>query len=167
MRRRAPTTTLSPQVIKQIALITAIVTCVLAMFLNGEQAEFEAKLQAREAKNRLIRLEAEKLGTQKIGTALKTENQGQTGEGFEKLNDREPAIGNPAPSNQFADTASADRRPEFLRGNSGMGGPPPGQLPKGVKSAKPRRPRTGAEETAALKASAALRSGKQPGEASD
>lgn len=165
MRRRAPSATLSPQAIKQIALITAILTGVLAMFVNGEQAELQATLQAREAKNRLIQLEAEKLGTRKIGTALKPESREQTGEGFEKLNDRDPVASNPAPASQLAD--SSDRRPEFLRRNAGMGGPPPGQLPKGVKSAKPRRPRTGAEETAALKASAALRSGKQPGEASD
>lgn len=166
MRRRAPTTPLSPQAIKQIALITAIVTGVLAMFVSGERYEVEAAIQAREARNRLIELEAEKIGARKIGTALRAETQQQTGEGFEKLNDRDAVVSNPGPAIP-ADTNAIDRRPSFLRSNAGMGGPPPGQMPKGTKSAKPRRPRSGPEETAALKASAALRSGRQPSDASD
>lgn len=166
MRRRAPTTSLSPEAIKQIALITAILTGVLAMFVSGERSQVEAAVQAREARNRLIQLEAEKIGARKIGTALKPEKQQQTGEGFEKLNDRDPVVSNPAPSIP-ADAGTADRRPSFMRGNAGMGGPPPGQLPKGVKSAKPRRSRSGHEETTALKASAAQRSGLQPGSATD
>ncbi|NOU02779.1 MAG: hypothetical protein HOO94_03910 [Novosphingobium sp.] len=166
MRRRAPTTPLSPQAIKQIALITAILTGVLAMFVTGEQAEIEAAFQAREAKNRLARFEAEKLGAHKIGTALKAESRAQTGVGFEKLNDSGPAVSNPAPAVP-SDSRAADRRPGFLRDNAGLAGPPPAQLPKSVKSAKPRRPRSGAEETATLKASAALRSGRQPSDVQD
>ena len=70
MRKPAPQLPLSPKLLKQFAIATVIITGLVAMFANGEAAQMQAEVHAREAKNQLLATEAEKLGTRKIAMGM-------------------------------------------------------------------------------------------------
>lgn len=71
MRRPAPSISLSPRLLKQFAGVTVIVTGMVALFANGEAAQLQAEVEAREARNELLASEAERLGTRKIASSMK------------------------------------------------------------------------------------------------
>lgn len=70
MRKRAPRLPLSPKLLKQFAIATVIITGLVAMFANGETAQLQAEVQAREAKNQLLATEADKLGARKVAMGM-------------------------------------------------------------------------------------------------
>ena len=79
MRRAAPQLPISPKLLKHFAAATVVITLCVAMFANGEEAQLTAELRAREAKNELLRTEAEKLGTRKIAMGMKINASAQGG----------------------------------------------------------------------------------------
>lgn len=79
MRRAAPQLPISPKLLKHFAAATVVITLCVAMFANGEQAQLNAELHAREAKNELLRTEAEKLGTHKVAMGMKINAHPQDG----------------------------------------------------------------------------------------
>ena len=135
MRRPAPTVQLSPQVIRQFALITLIVTALLAMFADGENSELAAAIKAREAQTQLEKTQASKLGAAKFKAAMKPEVPQESGEGFEKLNDRDSMNSGGSGPAQWAGGPSqqGQGRPVFMRDDPQpyVGSPPPNAL-KGV-----------------------------------
>lgn len=143
MRRPAPTLQLSPRLIRQFALITLIVTALLAMFSSGENAELTQVIKDREAKNQLARAQVEKLGADKVGTVFRREKREESGEGFEKLNDKQEggsSASTPNPAGWAGTASMADGyRPAFLNGNVSQPFAMPGpNTPKGVKVRKKR-----------------------------
>ena len=80
MRRAAPQLPISPKLLKHFAAATVVITLCVAMFANGEQAQLSAEMHAREAKNELMRTEAEKLGTRKVAMGMKVKAQPQGGD---------------------------------------------------------------------------------------
>lgn len=83
MRRAPPQLPISPKLLKHFAAATVVITLCVAMFANGGQAKLDAEVQAREAKNELLRTEAEKLGTRKVAMGMKINTQGGGGGGDE------------------------------------------------------------------------------------
>lgn len=75
MRRPAPQLPLSPKLLKQFAGVTIVVTGLVALFANGEAAQMEAEVEAREARNQLLASEAERLGTRKVASSMKVKTQ--------------------------------------------------------------------------------------------
>lgn len=71
MRRAPPQLPISPKLLKHFAAATVVITICVAMFANGGQARVDAEMQARDAKNELLRTEAEKLGTRKVAMGMK------------------------------------------------------------------------------------------------
>ncbi len=86
MRRPAHSLSLSPRVLKQFVLITVIGTGLLALFADGENSELEQAIQAREARNQLLRKEAIALGARSVARAPIVANE-VSGDGYERLND--------------------------------------------------------------------------------
>lgn len=80
MRRAAPQLPISPKLLKHFAAATVVITLCVAMFANGDQAQLNAELHAREAKNDLLKAEAEKLGTRKVAMGMKVNAQPQGGD---------------------------------------------------------------------------------------
>lgn len=70
MRRPQPELPISPKVLKHFAIVTVVLTALLALFVNGEDSQIAAEIKARETKNQLIAAEADKLGTKKLSAAL-------------------------------------------------------------------------------------------------
>ncbi|MBS0481198.1 MAG: hypothetical protein JSR96_03430 [Proteobacteria bacterium] len=97
MRRQSQVKSLPPELLRQFAIITLIITAVIAMFANGEQAKIKAMVEAREAKSRLATAEAEKLGKRKLGAAFKDTSE-RSGPGFERLNDSSNVNSPPPPA---------------------------------------------------------------------
>lgn len=167
MRRPAPTVTLSPQVIRQFALVTIIVTGLLAMFSSGENAEVVEAIKAREAQNQLARQEAARLGARKVGTVFKKEERKQSGEGYERLNDpdsmRSTSGGSPTWS-----YGSPEYRPAFMRNDPQpfVSGPPPG-APKGVIVRRKKPVILNEGNVAKLKEAARARSGTEQSDGAD
>lgn len=162
MRRPAPTVQLSPKVIRQFALITLIVTALLAMFSSGENAELAQAIKDREAKNQLARTEAAKLGADKLGSSFRHEKREESGEGFEKLNgnDGGSSSGGSGGSSGWAGSMDSNYRPVFLRADVPQ--PfvlPPPDAPKGVKVRSRKPVIFGQKERDALKAAAQQQSG--------
>lgn len=97
MRRPAPPISLSPRLLKQFAGVTVIVTGMVALFANGEAAQMQAEVQAREARNELLATEAERLGARKIGTSMKVKPHpggwgGDSGGGEGSVDPEAPAM---------------------------------------------------------------------------
>lgn len=120
MRKPPRPTAISPQLLKQFAVATLVVTGLVALFANGEAAQVEAQVQARESRNQLLATEADKLGTRKIATGLKVKPQagGWGGDGGDVGGDSSGGDsgaaapgGDPAPQ-----IAMAPQRPALPRG---------------------------------------------------
>lgn len=161
MRRPAPTVQLSPKVIRQFALITLIVTALLAMFSSGENAEVVQAIKDREAKNQLARAEVSKLGADKVGTVFRKQKREEYGEGFEKLNGPESgSSGGGSGGASWAGPSTSSDRPAFMRTDAPQ---PfvqlPPNAPKGVKVRTRKPVRFGQKERDALKEAALRKSG--------
>lgn len=65
---------LSSKRLKQFAGVTLVVTGLVALFANGEAAQMQAEVQAREARNELLANEAERLGTRKVAASMKVKS---------------------------------------------------------------------------------------------
>lgn len=167
MRRQAPTVTLSPQVIRQFALITIIVTGLLAMFADGENSEVVEALRAREAKTRLAKQEAATLGARKVGTLIKQEKREESGAGYEKLNDQD-SMNSGVGGAGSTGYAAPGYRPAFMRNDPQpfIGNPPP-TAPKGVIVRRKKPVILTEREIAALKEAARLRAGTALDDAKD
>ncbi|MDE2437336.1 MAG: hypothetical protein KGM49_13860, partial [Sphingomonadales bacterium] len=151
---------LSPQLLKQFGLITFIITALIAMFANGEQAKVEATLQARAAQNHLLEVEAKKLGTRKLVAAMKIQPE-QSGEGFEKLNDKDPVSSPPSSVSSGSGAARFDSRdvitlPDGRQAVAIEKGPD--GKPRPIKSKAPTRPTP--EQLRKLREQSRARSGK-------
>ncbi|MFM5884721.1 MAG: hypothetical protein ACKOQ3_05230 [Novosphingobium sp.] len=154
--------------IRQFALVTIIVTGLIAMFADGENSEVIEALRAREAKTQLAKEEAARLGARKVGTMFKQEKREESGEGYEKLNDQDSMIsrgGNWASSTGYA---APGYRPAFMRDDPQpfIGNPPP-TAPKGVIVRRKKPVILTEREIAALKEAARLRAGTALDDAKD
>lgn len=165
MRRPAPTVQLSPYVIRQFALITLIGTALVAMFADGENSQLAEAIKARDAKNRLERQEAAKLGARKVGTAFKKEERTESGAGFERLNDPDTSTSTSANTPL---SVSGDYRPTFLRDDPDpqVIGPPP-NAPKGIFVRKRKRIKLTDQDLDKIKDASHRRSGEPADSASD
>lgn len=75
MRRTAPALPVPPKLLKHFAAATLAITLLIALFASGEDWGARAQIHAAEGKNRLLKTEAEKLGTAKLVDKLKIANK--------------------------------------------------------------------------------------------
>ena len=79
MRRAKPPGPISPQLLKHFAVVTVALTALLALFASGEDWGAQAQVEAVQAKNQLVAVEAEKLGTKRLAGKLKVSSEVQPG----------------------------------------------------------------------------------------
>lgn len=75
MRRPAPSVQISPRLLKHFAAVTLVITVCVAMFASGGSAQISSELQDREARNQLLKTEADTLGSRKVAATLKRDHQ--------------------------------------------------------------------------------------------
>lgn len=75
MRRPASNLPITPKMLKHFAAASIVLTIVLATFAGGGDAGVAAQVEARQAKNDLLKAEQEKLGTRKIASHLKVRGE--------------------------------------------------------------------------------------------
>ncbi|HEX4847926.1 MAG TPA: hypothetical protein VFV30_07255 [Novosphingobium sp.] len=75
MRRQAPPLPISPKQLKHFAIATVVLTGLLALLASGTGSGVAAEIDARKAKNDLVAAEQEKVGTKKVGTAIKVRDK--------------------------------------------------------------------------------------------
>lgn len=162
MRRQAPTVELSPQLLRQFGLITLIITALIAMFASGEHEQVEAAMQARAARNHLLAVEARKIGSRKIVAAMNIKPE-QGGEGFERLNGKNPVTSPPTPPTSGSGAPSTGQ-PDFIilpDGRKGMAmerGPDGKFHPVRGKAHQPSKPTP--EQLEKMREQSRLRSGQ-------
>ena len=81
MRRTAPAGPLSPKLIKHFAVTTVALTGLLALFSSGEDWGARSQIGAVEARNRLVTIDAEKFGANRLAAKIKI-SEGPKREGF-------------------------------------------------------------------------------------
>lgn len=83
MTRRKPSSSVSPQQLKAVAVGTVLMVGLLAMVAGGQDAGIaaQAQTQARKAKDDLIATEQKNLGTRKIVAGLRVDSGGYGGFG--------------------------------------------------------------------------------------
>lgn len=74
MRRPAPSVQISPRLLKHFAAVTLVITVCVAMFASGGSAQISSELQDREARNQLLKTEADTLGSRKVAATLKRDH---------------------------------------------------------------------------------------------
>lgn len=153
-------------------MVTIIVTALIAMFANGENAQLTQALKDRDARNKLLRSEAMTVGVRSI-KADKLIDRRKTEAGFETLNDSPDtdntgyqanwdqsggvsmAMAMPVPPPEFADE---DMRRAFARATSKG----PSALPLRLLKARSKAFKRSKEELEELKRQARLRAGDAP-----
>ena len=162
MRRRSTTSALSPKLLKHFAAATVVLTALIAVFASGADWGAQAQIEAVEAKNQLVRTEAEKLGIKRIGNTVRIANSvraasfgeddrsnfGGAGEGYVSPTPRpEPDLQRRTGSPWAASTGT------------GMLPPPPGKQAELVKAKPVPANAPSPDEIARITASSAQRSG--------
>ncbi|MBS0474558.1 MAG: hypothetical protein JSR28_05330 [Proteobacteria bacterium] len=148
-------------------LITLIVTGLLAMFASGENNKLKEAVKARQAANQLAAAETAKLGARRVEDMYKAPPTAESGEGYEKLNDR----GNSGPGPGYAGGGSGQSANGPAYGPNGFDDDTPTALDgKPVKIKRPKNPRTTkkiAPDMEAIRAASKRRSNEGSGVASD
>lgn len=157
---------------KQFTMVTIIVTALIAMFANGENAELTQALRDRDARNKLLKSEAMKVGVRSI-KADRMIDRRKTEAGFETLNDSPDtdntgyqanwdqsggssvgmAMAVPAPAPEFSDEAM---QRAYARATSNG----PSALPLRLLKARSKAFKRTKEELEELKRQARLRAGQ-------
>ena len=166
MRRRSTTSALSPKLLTHFAAATVVATALLAVFASGEEWGGQAQVRAVEAKNQLANTESEKLGTKRIGAAVKIANAAsRSGFGEDEAIDTTGGVGGgnyapPAPQTAIgARQSESSQSPLSSSSVPSMPPPMPGAQPAPAKAKPVQSKAPLPNEIAQLTAKSAQRSG--------
>lgn len=135
MRRAAPALPISPKMFRHFAVITVAVTACVGLFADGEGQEALAKqIEARQAKNQTLAIEAEKVGKRTLRAHnLKLRDEGRAYLAFAQ-EPPEPEGNFGAPMDRAGQVVSNAPNLAAMRSSEPMRQPRTG-LPPGLKSA--------------------------------